>query len=317
MSLFKSLNFNSFAFGGAGISGEKGGYAFGHVTEDEAIQVVKHALDLGINIYDTAPIYGFGDSEKRIGKAIAPRREEAFVISKSGVTWNGSGRVDMTNDPSVTKKMLEQSLRDLNSDYIDLYMIHWPDSKVDIRKPLEVLSAAKTEGKIKHIGLCNTNLSDLKLASEIDRIDVIQSEMNAFNVSVKNEILPYCVEEDISFMSWGTLDKGILTGSISKKREQSKNYDEKDCRKSAPWWNQKEVISKVEKFNKFLPLLADNDVSALEFAIGHNLFFMDVDLTTLVGAKSIGQLDSVYEAMESIKVKKEIIKNLIMKFHEN
>lgn len=315
MGLFKSSNFKEFAFGGAGISGEKGGYAFGHISEDDAVGLVKEALDLGIQVFDTAPIYGFGDSEKRIGKGIKGKREEAFVISKSGVTWHENGRVDMTNDPKVTLKMLEQSLRDLDSDYIDLYMIHWPDKKIDIRYPLEVLQKAKDDEKIKHIGLCNSNFKDLRLASEVCSVEVLQSELNIFNTSAKDEILPYCKQNNLSFMSWGTLDKGILTGSISKKREQSKDYDSKDCRKNAPWWNQKDVLRKVDFFESFLPEILKKEVTPLEFAIGHNLFFDDADISVLIGVKTSKQLHEVIEAFEQVSKKKEVIKQLILKVH--
>src|SRR5690606_12662881 len=100
----------------------------------------------------TAPIYGFGLSEERFG-AYLPK--EAFIISKSGVDWHANKRVNMTNDPFVTERMLNESLKRLKRDSIDLYMIHWPDSRVDIRLPLEVLARAQKAGKIKYIGLCN------------------------------------------------------------------------------------------------------------------------------------------------------------------
>lgn len=127
-------------FGGASISGEGGGYGFGDISKDNAISVLHHALERGIKVYDTAPIYGFGESERRIGEAFKNKREHAFIISKCGVTWHDSKRVNMTNDPVTTKKMIEQSLRDLSTDYIDLYMVHWPDKNTDIRHTLEVLS---------------------------------------------------------------------------------------------------------------------------------------------------------------------------------
>ena len=124
--LLKRLSKLPLAFGGAAISGEGGGYGFGDISESAAIDLLKEAYDLGFTIFDTAPIYGFSLSEKRMGKAFKSMRDKVFIVSKSGVTWNESKRVDMTNDPKVARLMLEQSLRDLESDYIDLYMIHWP-----------------------------------------------------------------------------------------------------------------------------------------------------------------------------------------------
>jgi len=165
--LLNSISKIPLAFGGAAISGEGGGYGFGDINENDSIELLNSAYDKGIRIFDTAPIYGFGLSEVRMGKAFKQTRDKVFIVSKSGVTWGENKRVDMTNDPVVTTKMLEQSLRDLQSDYIDLYMIHWPDTRVDIRRPLEVLAKAKHQGKIKHIGLCNTNIADLEKGSEI------------------------------------------------------------------------------------------------------------------------------------------------------
>lgn len=287
------------AFGGASISGEGGGYGFGHISEGDSISLLKDAYEGGFRIFDAAPIYGFGLAEKRMGKAFAQNREDVFFISKSGVTWNESKRVDMSNSKAVTQKMLEQSLRDFNTDYIDLFMIHWPDAKVDIREPLEVLSKAKSDGKIKHIGLCNTSIEDLEKASEIERIEVAQSQLNVFCDEPVNELFPYLKEKEMSFMSWGTLDKGIITGSIHKKREQSKSYDDVDCRKKAPWWNQAEVLEKVSQMDKAFPILEEHGHTGLELALGYNLSFDSVS-TALVGARNHDQLQGCLKALSNL-----------------
>ncbi len=315
MNYLENISSLPLAFGGAGISGESGGYAFGHVTEKEAIDLVRYALDRGVRIFDTAPIYGFGSSEQRLGQALKNKREEVVLISKSGVTWHENGRVDMTNDPEYTRTMLEDSLRRLDSDYIDLYMIHWPDQKVDIRRPMEVLAQAKLEGKIKHIGLCNTHLEDLQKAQEIDRVEVVQSQLNLFESQyIVDELAPKLREEKISFMSWGTLDKGIISGSISKKREQAKDYDETDCRKNAPWWNQKEVLNKIEKIEKGQSLLKEWQLTSMDMGIHFNLSH-DFLSSILVGVKSIAQLDGVLSSMEKT-VSDEQIKAYWQIIHE-
>ncbi len=140
-----NLNSSFLGFGGASLSGEGGGYGMGLVSEKEAETLIKLAVDSGINIFDTAPIYGFGLSEERLGKYL-PKNQ--FIISKGGVDWHENKRVNMSNDPKIISKMLHASLKRLNRDCIDLYMIHWPDPRVDITEPIKVLLKAKEDGKI-------------------------------------------------------------------------------------------------------------------------------------------------------------------------
>ena len=142
-------------------------------------------------------------------------RDKVFLVSKSGVTWDENMRVRKTNDPVVTKNMLHQSLKDLRTDYIDLFMIHWPDDYYAIENAMQVLVEAQKQGKIRYIGLCNTNLEDLEKASTVGRVDVIQNNYNLFDRSTEKELLPYCQKENVGFMSYGTLDKGIIAGVVS------------------------------------------------------------------------------------------------------
>jgi len=282
------------AFGGASISGEGAGYGFGDITEDDAISLLNYAYDRGLRIFDTAPIYGFGTSEKRIGKAFKQNREDVFLVSKSGVTWHENLRVDMTNDPQTTQRMLEQSLRDLQTDYIDLFMIHWPDERVDIRRPLEVLAKAKLDGKIKHIGLCNTHLDDYKKACEIEKIEVLQSQLNFFEREVKDEILPLVTRDELSFMSWGTLDKGILTGRVNRDRK----FDKSDCRNWAPWWKAMDKESRYKVMDRIIPHLKEHGHTALEMALSFNLA-QEGCSTLLCGSRTHEQLDGVLEALKN------------------
>lgn len=301
--LLKSISSLPIAFGGAAISGEGGGYGFGEISESESIDLLHLAYEKGIKIFDTAPIYGFGLSEVRMGKAFKDMREKVFLVSKSGVTWHENKRVDMNNDPMIAQRMIEQSLRDLKTDYIDLYMIHWPDLKVDIRKTMEVLSKAKHEGKIKHIGLCNTNVDDLNKAFEIDRVEAVQCEFNIFtNKFVREELFPYCIEKQISFMSWGTLDKGILTGRVDAQR---KTYDKSDCRSWAPWWKDADNSAKFEVMKKMWPLLDKNHHTGLELALAHNLSYPNLSVA-ICGAKTPEQLVSLLKSLENLPKNEEL-----------
>lgn len=302
LSQFKKL---PIAFGGASISGEGGGYGFGDISEADAISLLHEAFERGLRVFDTAPIYGFGLSEQRMGKAFKSNREEAFIVSKSGVHWHENKRVDMTNDPVITQKMLEQSLRDLQSDYIDLYMIHWPDEKVDIRKPFEVLVKAQEQGKIKHLGLCNTNIDDLAKASQIGKVEVVQSEYNFFNRKAKEDLFYYLKKHEMSFMSWGTLDKGILTKRVDKDR----SYDKSDCRSWAPWWDKKENAKKIEALENIWPKLEAAGHTGLELALAHNLMSPELSMA-LCGAKNSKQLNGLFDALENLP-SEELVKECL------
>lgn len=302
--LLKEISPLQIAFGGGAISGEGGGYGFGEISESQSIDLLQKAYAEGIKMFDTAPIYGFGLSEKRIGKAFKNIREKVFLVSKSGVTWNENKRVDMTNAPLVAEKMLEQSLRDLNTEFIDLYMIHWPDPRVDIRKTMEVLSRAKNQGKIKHIGLCNTNIDDLKKSMEIDRIEAVQSEFNFFtNQLIRENIFPFLKENNISFMSWGTLDKGILTGRVDGKR---KEYDKSDCRSWAPWWKEADNSEKFKTMEKLWPLLEEKNYTGLALALSYNLSFPELSVA-ICGARNENQLHSLLDARKKLLKKEDLM----------
>lgn len=284
-----------FGFGGAAISGEGGGYGFGEITERDALALLEKAYERGIKLFDTAPIYGFGLSEKRIGKAFKSNRENVFIVSKSGVSWHSSKRVNMTNDVKIAQKQLEQSLKDLKTDYIDLYMIHWPDDKVDIRESMEFLLKAKDKQMIKHIGLCNTNQSELDLALEVGSVDVIQSQFNVFEREGLESLRESLKKQEISFMSWGTLDKGILSGRVTP----SRTFDASDCRSWAPWWKQVDHSFKYEFVKKITPLLDQMSLSLLDFSLGHNLFYEELDCF-LCGAKNELQLENIQRSVDFI-----------------
>ncbi len=285
-------------FGGASISGEGAGYGFGAMDEKTAINLLHEARDLGVKLFDTAPIYGFGLSEERFGKAFKKSRQDVFYVSKSGVTWSPMKRVDMTNDPKTTLSMLETSLRTLQTDYIDLYMIHWPDAKVDIRRPMEVLVKAQREGKIKSIGLCNTNQKEIELAEEIGVIRAVQNQLNLFERADVDVFLPWLKQKGISYMSWGTLDKGILTGRVDRERK----FDQQDCRSWAPWWKAINFEERFQFVERLKPLMSEREITGVELAIGHNLAVDGVDMV-LCGARTSEQLKGCLSSLKPLDSK--------------
>lgn len=292
----RDLSIPQITFGGASLSGEGGGYGFGEMSEFQAESLLKASWGHGITLYDSAPIYGFGLSEERLGRYLP---KEAMIISKCGVDWHPTKRVNMSNDPVIAEKMLHESLKRFNRDVIDIYMVHWPDPKFDIRKTLAVLIKAKEAGKIKHIGLCNTTLDDLHKAQEICEIDVLQSELNLFNQEsfqrLGNEW------KDKVSMSWGTFDKGILSGRVTADRKFSKE----DARSWAPWWNKKEVAAKVERTEKLKDILSDYNLTLPQFCLQFNLQYFELT-TCLIGFKSEMDLVQVTSNLRPLLMRERI-----------
>ena len=282
------VNQSPFILGGAAFSGEGGGYGFGSIENKDIENIIRHAIDHEVSTIDLAPIYGFSHAEKSVGRITSAFRDKVFLASKSGVSWHSTKRVNMTNDPKVTKSMLEQSLRDLNTDYIDCYFIHWPDKNVDIRRPMEVLQRKKELGQIRYIGLCNTTIEDLKLASEISEISIIQSEYNLFRSGMDEKLGGLLVEKNIPVWGWGTFDKGIISGSVTKDRL----FEQNDCRSWAPWWKKSNKNQKIEKMNKVFSSLQNEEKIGVTLALAHakkSAF----NLTPIIGTRSIEQLDNV------------------------
>lgn len=294
-------NISSIGFGGASLSGEGGGYGFGEMSEEQAEKLIRHAYERGINLFDTAPIYGFGLSEIRLGKYLK-KSDDVFLVTKGGVDWHDNRRVNMSNDPKVMAKMLHESLKRLDRDCIDLYMIHWPDPKVDIRSPLEILYKAREQGKIRYVGLANTNEEDLHKAREIISVVGFQAEHNLW--TTKNyELVESHLESDL-FMGWGTFDKGILSGRVSVERK----YDSSDARSWAPWWNKKEVKSKLDRIETLKTLLSANGMELPDFVLGFALSTRK-PISSLIGLKSIEDLEKVLTSLNN-NISSEIIHNI-------
>lgn len=284
--LFQQFSPQRIGFGAASLSGEGGGYGFGSMSEADGISLVHNAIERGVRVFDTAPIYGFGRSEEILGKALKKCRENVLIVSKAGVDWHSNRRVNMSNVPEVVERMFLESLERLKTNYIDLYMLHWPDNSVDVRDSLKPLIKFQQLGQLKHIGLSNTHREDLLKALELTEVAAVQAEYNMFNSQAFEGFEDILREHNIAVMSWGTFDKGILSGTVTKERR----FEACDARSWAPWWKAKDPQAKIAKAEEFAKNFQAESLSlkqgALKFVLDNPL--IDV---ALIGFKSIDQLD--------------------------
>ena len=191
---------------------------FGDVDKSEGIAAVRKSLDIGVNMVDTAPGYGLEyDSEYAIGEALKDGyREKAILATKLGVLRFGGEYVHCLV-PNVMRMELEASLKRLQTDYIDLYLIHWPDYNTPIEDAIAQMAKFKEEGKIRAIGVSNFSVEQIKVAQSVAQIDAVQPPLNLLNrSSIDNGIVDYCRENDIAIITYGSLGGGILSGKLPK-----------------------------------------------------------------------------------------------------
>ncbi|WP_316568209.1 aldo/keto reductase [Neobacillus sp. YIM B06451] len=198
---------------GMGTNAVGGHNIYPNIDEMASYDMIRAGLENGLNFFDTAYYYGLGRSEEIIGQVVkeAGKRSEAVIATKASYTFVGN-EVVHNNDPAFLTRSVEESLNRLQSDYIDLFYIHFPDKNTPKDEAVGALKRLKDEGKIRAIGVSNFSLEQLKEANKDGYIDVYQGEYNLLNRSAEQDLFPYFREKNISFIPYFPLAKGLLTG---------------------------------------------------------------------------------------------------------
>jgi aryl-alcohol dehydrogenase-like predicted oxidoreductase len=192
-----------------------GGWMWGGTDERESIATIRAALDRGFNLIDTAPVYGFGVSEEIVGKALdtAELREKAIISTKVGVEWR-NGTVYRNATPARIMQEIDDSLRRLRTDHIDIYHVHWPDPLVPIEETAEAMYTLYKNGKIGAIGVSNFSVAQMERFRKVAPLHVLQPPYNLFERDIEMEILPYCRAHNIVTLGYGALCRGLLSGRM-------------------------------------------------------------------------------------------------------
>jgi len=206
------INISAIGFGCWEIGG-----GYGSIEETEFVKAINRALDIGINSFDTAEAYGMGASEKSLAKALGSRRKEAIITTKFGVGYPGFANFRDSSRKRVMES-IEKSLTALNTDYVDVYLIHWPDRAIPFEEPMRALDDLVKQGKVKAVGLSNFTLDEIRTCMAARRVDVVQYCWNMFDRRMAKEIFPYCQENKIGVMAYGSLAYGMLTGTLSEEK---------------------------------------------------------------------------------------------------
>lgn len=230
-----------------------GGWMWGGTDEKDAIKAIRMAIDKGINLVDTAPVYGFGKSEEIVGKAIKERgkREDIILSTKVALDWDEDKEQPFRNSsPERIMKEIDDSLRRLQTDYIDIYLVHWPDPEVAFEKTAQTLFRLKEIGKIRSIGVSNYSPEQMDKFRTAAPLDVNQPPYNLFERKIEEDVLPYCKKHEIRTLGYGALCRGMLSGKMSKDRE----FKGDDLRKDDPKFQGdrfEQYLKAVDKLDEF------------------------------------------------------------------
>ncbi len=208
--VLSEIGFGAWAIGGAWQ------YGWGPVDDNDSIKAIHTALDLGINWIDTAAQYGLGHSEKVVGRALRGKREDVFVATKCGQPWDENGNCRTHAGADSIRKEIEGSLRRLETDYIDLYQIHWPDWDTPVEESWGALAALQDEGKVRHIGVCNFGVDLMERCEPIRRVQSLQPIYNLLERDIEREIIPHCVAHSIGVVAYSPMQSGLLSGSFNR-----------------------------------------------------------------------------------------------------
>lgn len=191
-----------------------GGLMWGGTDDAESIATVRSALGHDINLIDTAPVYGFGRAEELVGKALAGGRRNSVVIAtKVGLQWQ-DGRITRNASRERIMREIEDSLFRLQTNYIDIYQVHWPDPNVPMRETATAMRELLDQGKIRAIGVSNFSVPQIEEFRRYAPLHVVQSPYNLFEREIEADILPYCQKNGIATFGYGALCRGLLTGQI-------------------------------------------------------------------------------------------------------
>jgi aryl-alcohol dehydrogenase-like predicted oxidoreductase len=270
-----------------------GGWMWGGNTDlDQSIYTIRSAVARGITLIDTAPVYGFGRSEEIVGSALSEGlRERAIIATKMGLEWR-DGKVWRNSSPARIRKEVEDSLRRLRTDYIDLYQVHWPDPLVPIQETAGALARLLKDGKIRAIGVSNYSPAQMDEFRKAAPIHSVQPPYNLFEREAESGVLPYAAQHGIAVLCYGALCRGLLTGTITRATQ----FKGDDLRRYDPKFQE-------PRFSQYLAAVTSLDRYASEryrlgvLALAVRWVLDQGDTIALWGARRPAQLDPVEDTM--------------------
>jgi aryl-alcohol dehydrogenase-like predicted oxidoreductase len=290
------LDISAITFGAWAI----GGWMWGGANKEDAIKAIHQAIDLGINTFDTAPVYGFGQSEEITGLALEGKRSDIILLTKFGLRWNekmgqfyfsssdNSGNpVDIyrySGKESIIKEC-EDSLRRLKTDYIDLYQIHWEDPTTPVEETFEAVLQLIQQGKVRYAGVCNYSIELVNRASSIVPVVSNQVPYSMVYRDIESDVIPYSLENSMGILAYSPLQRGILTGKI----RPGHVFGEGDHRPTTKFYKEPNLTRINQFLENIRPIAQSRNVSLAQLVINWTVSQPGIT-SALVGARDPEQV---------------------------
>ena len=242
---------------------------YGSFDENQVIRAIHRSIELGVTLFDTAAVYGWGEGEKLLGRAIADRRNDVILVSKGGLRWDevGGPSIRDSSRESLTKS-LDESLTRLGVDCIDLYLIHWPDESRPMSEPMEAFADFQKQGKIRYGGVSNFSPAQMADCLEVFPIIANQVGYHLFDFRPEPEIIPFCSDSGMGIMAYGSLAHGLLTGAMTP----DTTFEADDWRRSLtafgqPIFQGQTFLDNLAKVENLKTIAADKGMTVAQLAL--------------------------------------------------
>jgi aryl-alcohol dehydrogenase-like predicted oxidoreductase len=282
------IGFGAWALGGGGWE-----FGWGPQDDDESLAAIHHALEQGINWIDTAAAYGFGRSERVVGRALAGMREQPYVFTKCSLLEGPGRRVVHNLKRDSILREADASLERLGIDAIDLYQIHWPIPEEDIEEGWSALVELKQQRLVRHIGVSNFNVEQMRRIQRIAPVETLQPPYSLIDRQVEAEILPFCEREDIGVIAYSPMGSGLLTGKMT--RERVEGLPEDDWRKHDPRFQEPQLSHHLALVERLKAVAERYDTTPGAVAVAWTLRHPAVD-GAIVGFRRPDQVDPIMPA---------------------
>ena len=279
---------------------------YGSFDELQVINSIQRSIDLGVTLFDTAAVYGWGEGEKLLGRAIEGKRQDIVIVSKGGLLWDAPGGPSQRDSSRESlEKSLDESLTRLGTDYLDLYLIHWPDESRPMAEPMEAFAEFERQGKIRYGGVSNFNPQQMADCLEVFPIVTNQVGYHLFDFRPEPEIVPFCRENGMSIMAYGSLAHGLLTGTMTP----DTTFEDDDWRRSLmafgqPLFKDQNFLDNLAKVDRLKEIAAEKGLTVAQLALSWVASEPTVSVA-LVGTRRPEEMEENAKAIEWVMTPSE------------